>query len=103
MYAKDLSQPKKKFFNKTDEDARANYLNDPNAFIDCFNGTDDAYENVDDCNPSTKRKILIVFDDMIADIYFRPQLKNYLLDAELLIFHLQLLLNLVFLCQKKSD
>ena len=29
---------------------------------------DDVYENIDDCNPSRKRKILIVFDDIIADI-----------------------------------
>ena len=29
---------------------------------------DDIYNNIDDCNPSVKRKILIVFDDMIADI-----------------------------------
>ena len=28
---------------------------------------DDVYENIDDYNPMRKRKILIVFDDMIAD------------------------------------
>ena len=28
----------------------------------------DVYENIDDFNPSRKRKILIVFDDMIGDI-----------------------------------
>ena len=29
---------------------------------------DDVCSNVDDYNPNRKRKILIVFDDMIADI-----------------------------------
>ena len=29
---------------------------------------DDDYENINDYNPTTRRKILIVFDDMIADI-----------------------------------
>ena len=29
---------------------------------------DDLYEDINDCNPSRKRKILLVFDDMIADI-----------------------------------
>ena len=29
---------------------------------------DDVYENIDDYTPSRKRKILIFFDDMIADI-----------------------------------
>ena len=28
---------------------------------------DDVYNNIDDYNPSRKRKILIVFDGMIAD------------------------------------
>ena len=29
---------------------------------------DDVYNNIDDYNPKRKRKIIIVFDDMIADI-----------------------------------
>ena len=29
---------------------------------------DDVYDNINDYNSSRKRKILIVFDDMIADI-----------------------------------
>ena len=53
--------------------------------IQCSNTMDDVYENIDDYNPNRKRKILIVFDDMIADIMtnkvFKPLLKNYLLDA----------------------
>ena len=44
------------------------YLNDPNGFIECSNRMDDVYQNIDDYNPSRKRKILIVFNDMIADI-----------------------------------
>ena len=41
-------------------------MNDLNAFIECFNTMDAVYENIDDYNPSRKRKILIVFDDMIS-------------------------------------
>ena len=41
---------------------------DLNAFIECSNSMDDVYESIDDYNPKRKRKILIVFDDMIADI-----------------------------------
>ena len=29
---------------------------------------DDVYSNINDYNPNRKRKILVVFDDMIADI-----------------------------------
>ena len=43
-------------------------LNDSNVFIECSNTMDDVYENIDDCNPNKQRKILIVFDDTIADI-----------------------------------
>ena len=47
---------------------------------------DDVYENIDDCNPSRKRKIMIAFDDMITDIMrnkkFQVIIKDYLLDAE---------------------
>ena len=32
------------------------------------NTMDDVYNNIDDYNRQRKRKILIVFDDMIADI-----------------------------------
>ena len=42
------------------------HLNDPNAFIECFNTMDDIYENINDYSPS--KKILIVFDYIIADI-----------------------------------
>ena len=68
MYAKDLSEPKYEFLIKKREDAGIKHFNDTEAFIECSNTMDDVYENIDDYNPSRKRKILIVFDDMIADI-----------------------------------
>ena len=68
LYAKDLSEPKYEFLITKRKNTETNHLNDPNAFIECSNTMDDVYENIDDCNLSMKRKILIVFDDMIADI-----------------------------------
>ena len=68
LYAKDLSKPKYEFLIKNRENAGIKHLNDPNAFIECSNTMDDVYENINDYNPNRKRKILIVFDDMIADI-----------------------------------
>ena len=43
--------------------------------IQCLNTMDDVYENIDDYNPNRKRKILIVFDDMIADIMTNKNFK----------------------------
>ena len=68
LYAKDFCEPKFEFLIKKGEDVGTNHFNDPNAFIECSNRMDDFYRNIDDYNPSRKRKILIVFDDMIADI-----------------------------------
>ena len=68
LYAKDLSEPKYEFLIKKREDAGIKHFNDTEAFIECSNTMDDVYENIDNYNPSRKRKILIVFDDMIADI-----------------------------------
>ena len=68
LYAKDLSVPKYELLFKKRKDAGIKHLNDSNAFIECFNTMDDVFENIDDYNLSRKRKVLIVFDDMIADI-----------------------------------
>ena len=68
MYAKDLSEPNYQFLIKKCEDAGIKHLNDPSALIEYSNTMDDVYNSIDHYNPKRKRKILIVFDDMIADI-----------------------------------
>ena len=65
---RNLKEPKYKFLNKKHEDAGIKHLNDPKAFIECSNTMDVVYNNIDDYNPARKRKVLIVFDNMIADI-----------------------------------
>ena len=67
LYAKDLSEYKYEFLFKQREDAGTNHFNDSNAYIECSNTMDDFYEDIDNYNPNEKRKILIAFDDMIAD------------------------------------
>ena len=68
LYKKDLSEPKNKFLTKKHKNAGRKHLNDPNVFIECSNTMDDLYGNIDDYNPNRKRKILIVLDDLMADI-----------------------------------
>ena len=48
----------------------------PNAFIDYSQTVDDVYENLEDHNPTKKRKVLIVFDDMIADMETNKKFSN---------------------------
>ena len=68
MYAKDLSEPKYEYLIKKREDAGIKHLNNSNAFIECSNTMDGVYENISNYNLNRRRKNLIVFDDMIADI-----------------------------------
>ena len=97
LYAKDLSEPKYEFLIKKCEDAGIKHLNDSNAFIECSNTMDDVYENIDDYNPNRKRKILIVFDDMIADIMTNKKFQAII--KELFIRCRKLNISLVFITQ----
>ena len=63
-----MNESKYKYLIKQRENAGIKHLNNPNAFIECSNAMNDVYENINDYNPSKKRKILIVFGDMIAGI-----------------------------------
>ena len=97
LYAKDLSEPKYEFLIKKCEDAGTKHFNDSNAFIECSNTMDDVYENIDDYNPNRKRKILIVFDDMIADIMTNKKFQAII--KELFIRCRKLNISLVFITQ----
>ena len=43
-------------------------IKNPKAFIDHSKTIDDVYENLEDYNPTKKRWVLIVSDDIIADM-----------------------------------
>ena len=58
---------------------------------------DDFYENIHDYNSNRKRKVLIVFDDMIADIMTNKKFQAIL--KELFIRCRKLNISLVFITQ----
>ena len=97
LCAKDLSEPKYEILITKRENARIKHFNDSNAFIECSNTMDDLYENINDYNPSRKRKILIVFDDMIADIMANKKFQAII--KELFIRCRKLNISLVFITQ----
>ena len=43
--------------------------------IEYSSDMDDIYKNIDECNPNKKRKIVIVFDSLIADMLSNVNLK----------------------------
>ena len=74
LYAKDPYEAKYQFLIKKREDAGTKHFNDSKAFIEYLNKMFDIHKNIKDYNPNKKRKILIVFDDMIADMLSNKKL-----------------------------
>ena len=97
LYAKDLSEFKYQLLIERRKNTVITHFNDPNAFVKCSNTMDDVYENIDDYNPSRKRKKLIVFDDMIADIMTNKKFQAII--KELFIRCRKLNISLVFITQ----
>ena len=57
----------------------------------------DVYKNIEDYNPGKKRKVLILFDDMIADMINNNNLDSIV--TELLISGRKLNISIVFITQ----
>ena len=72
-------------------------MNDPKALIENSNDMHDVYKNIDEYNPDKERKILIVFDDMIADMINNKKLNSIV--TELFIRGRKLNISLVFITQ----
>ena len=67
-YAKDPYEAKYQFLITKHEDVGKKHFNNSKAFIEYSNNMNDLYKTIQERNPNKKRKILIAFDNMIADI-----------------------------------
>ena len=68
LYAKDPHEKKYQFLINKRESTGVKHLNSPKASNEYSNDIGDIYQKIEKYNPNKKRKILIVFDDMIADM-----------------------------------
>ena len=68
LYAKDPYEAKYQYLIKKREKVGLKHFDDQKAFIEYSNDMRDIYKNIEDYNPIKKRKILIIFDDMISDM-----------------------------------
>ena len=83
----------------------------PTFFTENLDNMDDIYKNIKSYNPNKERKILIIFDDMIADMLsnkkLNPIVTELFISSRKLTFLLFLLDNLLLvnllLCQKILD
>ena len=73
------------------------HLNDSNEFTECSNTLDDIFKENDDYNSSRKGQILIVFDDLIADIMTNKKFQAII--KEIFIKCRKLNISLVFIPQ----
>ena len=76
LYAKDPYEDKYQFFIKKRESIGLKHFNDPKAFIEYSNNMNDVYKKIDHYNLDKENKILIVFDDMIADMINNKKLNS---------------------------
>ena len=97
LYAKDLYEDKYQFLINKRESTGLKHFNDPKAFIEYSNDMHDVYKNINYYNPYKENKILIVFDDMIADMIHNKKLNSIV--TELFIRGRKLNISLVFITQ----
>ena len=76
LYAKDINEPKYEYLINKREQAGIKNLNDPHVFIEYSDDMDDVLDDINNYNKNRDKKVLIVFDDMIADIVYNKKLKR---------------------------
>ena len=68
LYAKDPYEAEYQYLINKRKCVGINYFKDPKVFIEYSNGMHDVFKNINYYSPDKENKILIVFDNMIADM-----------------------------------
>ena len=97
LYAKGPYVAKYQYLINKPEKVGLDHFNDPKAFIEYSNNMQDVYKNIEDYNPYKKRKVMVVFDGMIADVNSNKQLNPIVI--ELFIRGRKTGLSLIFISQ----
>ena len=97
LYTKDPYVSKHQFLINKRKTTGLKHFNDPKAFIEYSNDMLDVYKNIDEHNADKERKILIVFDDTIADMINNKKLNSIV--TELFIRGRKLNISIVFITQ----
>ena len=100
MYAKDPYEEKYQYLINIREKVGIDHFNNLKVFIEYSNDMHDVYKDINEYNIDKVRKILIVFDDMIADKINNKKLNSTV--TELFIRGRKLNISLVFITQSYS-
>ena len=76
LYAKDIHEPKYEYLINKREQVGIKNLNDPHAFIEYSDDMIDVLDDINNYNKNRDKKVLVVFDDMIADIEYNKNFKR---------------------------
>ena len=97
LYAKDIHEPKYEYLINKRELAGIKNLNDPHALIEYSDDMNDVLDDINNYNKNRDKKVLIVFDDMIADIEYNKNFKRII--KELFYRARKINLSIVFITQ----
>ena len=97
LYAKDTDEKRYQYLINKREQAGIKNLNDPYVFTEYSNDMNDVLEDIDNYNKNRDKKVLIIFDDMIADIMRSEKFKATV--KELFIRCRKLNISIVFITQ----
>ena len=76
LYTKDIDEKKYQFLIDIREQAGLKNLNDSKAFIEYSDDMNDVLDDINNYNKSRDKTVLIIFDDMIADIEYNKNFKR---------------------------
>ena len=97
LYAKDPYEAKYQYLINKREKVGLDHFKDPKAFMEYSNDMEDVYKNIEHYNPGKNRKILIVFDDIIANMINNKKLNPIV--TEMFIRGRKLNVSIVFITQ----
>ena len=97
MYAKAPYEAKYQYLINIREKVRIDHHDDLKAYIEYSNDMHEIYKNINEYNPDKENKIIVVFDDMTADMINNKKLNSIV--TELFIRGSKLNISIVFMTQ----
>ena len=97
LYRKDPYEAKYQYLINKREGVGINHFNGSKAFIEYSAEMHDVYKNIGEYNHDKEKKILIAFDDMVADMIHNKKINSII--TELFIRGRNLNISLVFITQ----
>ena len=97
LYANDPYETKYQYLINKREKVGLDHFKDPRTLMEYSKDMEDVYKNIENYNPRKKHKILIVIDDITADMYNNKKLNPVV--TELFIRGRKLNISIVFIAQ----